>query len=35
VPPHCTYIIASLARTCADEWRQLAEDLEQRPSRQA
>jgi transposase len=35
VPPHCTYIIASLARTCAEEWRQLAEDLEQRPSRQA
>lgn len=30
VPPHCTYIIANLARTCAEEWRQLAEDLEER-----
>jgi ParB-like chromosome segregation protein Spo0J len=30
VPPHCTYIIVNLARACAAEWRQLAEDLEGR-----
>ncbi|MFI5916401.1 ParB N-terminal domain-containing protein [Dactylosporangium sp. NPDC051541] len=35
VPPHCTYIIADLARTCAEEWRQLAEDLEERGAKQA
>jgi ParB-like chromosome segregation protein Spo0J len=35
VPPHCAYIIAKLARSCADEWLQIAEDLEQRSSRSA
>ncbi|MEU7874933.1 ParB N-terminal domain-containing protein [Dactylosporangium sp. NPDC049140] len=35
VPPHSTYIIANLARMCAEEWRQLAEDLEQRGAQQA
>lgn len=30
VPPHCTYIIANVARACADEWLQLANELEQR-----
>ncbi|MBE1489200.1 helix-turn-helix domain-containing protein [Plantactinospora soyae] len=30
VPPHCTYIIANVARACADEWTQLADELEQR-----
>jgi ParB-like chromosome segregation protein Spo0J len=32
VPPHCTYIIANVARACADEWTQLANELEQRSS---
>ena len=35
VPPHCTYIVADVARVCADEWLQLANDLEQRNSRAA
>jgi len=30
VPPHCTYIIADIARACAGEWTQLAKELEQR-----
>jgi len=30
VPPHSTYLIANLARACAAEWRQLAEELEAR-----
>ena len=30
VPPHCTYIIANVARHCADEWLQLADELERR-----
>lgn len=30
VPPHCTYIIANVARACADEWLQLANELEER-----
>jgi hypothetical protein len=30
VPPHCTYIIANVARACADEWLRLANELEQR-----
>jgi ParB-like chromosome segregation protein Spo0J len=30
VPPHCTYIVADVARACADEWLRLADDLEQR-----
>lgn len=30
VPPHSTYAVAALARCCADEWLQLAEDLESR-----
>lgn len=32
VPPHCTYIVANVARVCADEWLQLANELEQRTS---
>jgi ParB-like chromosome segregation protein Spo0J len=32
VPPHCTYIMADVARRCADEWLQLAGDLEKRSS---
>ncbi|GAA4263740.1 transcriptional regulator protein [Dactylosporangium darangshiense] len=35
VPPHTAYIIAELARTCAEEWRQLAEDVERRGAEQA
>jgi ParB-like chromosome segregation protein Spo0J len=30
VPPHCTYIVANVARVCAEEWLQLANELEQR-----
>lgn len=30
VPSHCTYIVANVARACADEWIQLANELEQR-----
>jgi ParB-like chromosome segregation protein Spo0J len=30
VPPHCTYIIANVARSCADEWLRLADQLEGR-----
>jgi ParB-like chromosome segregation protein Spo0J len=29
IPPHCTYLIASLARGCADEWLEFAKHLEQ------
>ncbi|GAA3199866.1 ParB N-terminal domain-containing protein [Dactylosporangium siamense] len=29
VPPHCTYIIANVARSCAGEWSRLADQLEQ------
>lgn len=32
VPPHCTYIIADVARACAEEWLQLANELEHRIS---
>jgi hypothetical protein len=28
VPPHCTYIVADLARRCADEWMAFAEQIE-------
>ncbi len=35
VPAHCTYILASVARSCADEWLQIAEELEQRTTRSA
>lgn len=35
VPPHCAYILAKVARSCADEWLQIAEDLEQRSARSA
>jgi hypothetical protein len=28
VPPHCGYIIADLARMCAEQWQHLAQDLE-------
>jgi ParB-like chromosome segregation protein Spo0J len=30
VPTHCTYIVANVARACADEWLRLANELEQR-----
>lgn len=30
VPPHCAYVIANVARACADEWLRLANELEQR-----
>ncbi|BCJ69482.1 ParB N-terminal domain-containing protein [Polymorphospora rubra] len=30
VPPHCSYLIADVARRCANEWLQLASDLERR-----
>jgi ParB-like chromosome segregation protein Spo0J len=35
VPPHCSYLVANLARQCADEWLLLAADLEQRVDRVA
>jgi len=35
VPAHCAYILANVARSCADEWLQIAEELEQRSSRPA
>jgi ParB-like chromosome segregation protein Spo0J len=34
VPPHCTYILADVARQCAEEWLQIANDLETRLDRQ-
>jgi ParB-like chromosome segregation protein Spo0J len=30
VPPHCSYIMADVARACADEWLELANALERR-----
>jgi DNA-binding MarR family transcriptional regulator len=30
VPPHCNYILADVARQCAEEWLQIANDLEMR-----
>jgi ParB-like chromosome segregation protein Spo0J len=35
VPPHCTYILADVARSCAEEWLQIAEGLEQRSTQLA
>jgi ParB-like chromosome segregation protein Spo0J len=35
VPPHCAYILADVARSCADEWLQMADTLEQRGARPA
>jgi hypothetical protein len=35
VPPHCTYIMANVARQCADQWLQVAGDLERRASKSA
>jgi ParB-like chromosome segregation protein Spo0J len=35
VPPHCTYIVAGLARRCAGEWLQFADELEERARRMA
>ncbi|GAA4263732.1 ParB/RepB/Spo0J family partition protein [Dactylosporangium darangshiense] len=35
VPPHCTYIIANVARSCAEEWSRLAEHLQRRPGASA
>lgn len=35
VPPHCAYILANLARSCADEWLRIAEDLERHNARSA
>ena len=33
VPPHATYILADVARVCADEWREIADELERRSFR--
>jgi hypothetical protein len=30
VPPHCAYLVAELARSCAEEWLEFASQLEQR-----
>jgi hypothetical protein len=30
VPPHCAYLVAELARGCAQEWAAFAGSLEQR-----
>jgi ParB-like chromosome segregation protein Spo0J len=35
VPPHCTYLIAELARRFSDEWLRFAEDMETRAQRMA
>ncbi|MEU1588444.1 ParB N-terminal domain-containing protein [Micromonospora sp. NPDC005710] len=35
LPPHATYILADVARQCADEWREIADDLDQRSRRMA
>lgn len=35
VPAHCAYVLANVARSCADEWIQIAEELEQRTTRPA
>ncbi|XVV09967.1 ParB N-terminal domain-containing protein [Actinoplanes sp. CA-131856] len=35
VPAHCAYILADVARSCADEWLQIADGLEQRSTRPA
>jgi hypothetical protein len=35
LPPHATYILADIARRCADEWRHIANDLDQRSRRMA
>lgn len=29
-PPHCRYLVAELARSCAEEWLDFATQLEQR-----
>ncbi len=29
-PPHCAYLLAELARSCADEWLEFASELERR-----
>jgi len=35
VPAHCAYILANVARSCADEWLQIADELEQRSTASA
>lgn len=35
VPPHASYVLADVARRCADEWREIAEELDQRARRTA
>jgi ParB-like chromosome segregation protein Spo0J len=35
VPAHCAYILANVARSCADEWLRIADELEQRSTRSA
>jgi ParB-like chromosome segregation protein Spo0J len=35
VPPHCAYMLAELARCCADEWLEVAAQTEQRVRHQA
>jgi hypothetical protein len=32
VPAHCAYLVADLARNCAHEWLQLADELKHRQS---
>jgi hypothetical protein len=29
IPPHCAYVVAEVARGCADEWLEFAAQLEQ------
>jgi hypothetical protein len=35
LPPHATYILADIAHRCSDEWRHIANDLDQRSRRMA
>src|SRR5262249_31754750 len=34
VPPHCTYVMANVARRCAQEWQDFAETLERQSAQQ-
>ncbi len=34
VPPHCTYVVANVARRCAQEWQDFAETLERQTAQQ-
>jgi ParB-like chromosome segregation protein Spo0J len=35
VPPHCTYVMADVARHCANEWLELADTLEKQSAKSA